>query len=142
MNCIQPSAPAEETLRLVPKAVSIRLIPARTAGPCGPSRYSAAARRYIGIRTGGTPVAAQLELGREGIASAAAGLGTASAPSEPSAAGASSAPSPAGSLEPSPAATPPSAGGAVGAAAGGARVVPCCTEAGANAPAGSSSVAP
>ena len=37
MNCIQPTAPAEETLRLVPKAVSISLIPASTAGPCGPS---------------------------------------------------------------------------------------------------------
>ena len=30
MNCIQPSAPAVETLRLVPKAVSIRLIEAST----------------------------------------------------------------------------------------------------------------
>ncbi len=30
MNCIQPIAPAEETLRLVPKAVSIRLIEAST----------------------------------------------------------------------------------------------------------------
>ena len=32
MNCIQPIAPAEEVLRLVPKAVSISLIPARIAG--------------------------------------------------------------------------------------------------------------
>ena len=32
MNCIQPIAPAEETLRLVPKAVSTSLIPASTAG--------------------------------------------------------------------------------------------------------------
>src|SRR4029453_15142006 len=31
MNCIQPSAPAEETFRLVPKAVSILLIPASTS---------------------------------------------------------------------------------------------------------------
>ncbi len=31
MNCIQPTAPAVETLRLVPKAVSIRLIPASTS---------------------------------------------------------------------------------------------------------------
>ena len=30
MNCIQPWAPAEETLRLVPKAVSILLMPAST----------------------------------------------------------------------------------------------------------------
>ena len=30
MNCIQPRAPAVETLRLVPKAVSIRLIEAST----------------------------------------------------------------------------------------------------------------
>ena len=29
MNCIQPTAPAVETLRLVPNAVSIRLIEAR-----------------------------------------------------------------------------------------------------------------
>ena len=32
MNCIQPTAPAEETLRLVPKAVSISLIAASTLG--------------------------------------------------------------------------------------------------------------
>ena len=31
MNCIQPRAPAEETFRLVPNAVSIRLIDARTS---------------------------------------------------------------------------------------------------------------
>ena len=30
MNCIQPSAPAEETFRLVPKAVSILLMEAST----------------------------------------------------------------------------------------------------------------
>ena len=30
MNCIQPIAPADETFRFVPKAVSIRLIEART----------------------------------------------------------------------------------------------------------------
>ena len=30
-NCIQPTAPAVETLRLVPKAVSIRLIAASTS---------------------------------------------------------------------------------------------------------------
>jgi hypothetical protein len=31
MNCIHPTAPAVETLRLVPKAVSILLIPASTS---------------------------------------------------------------------------------------------------------------
>jgi hypothetical protein len=43
MNCIQPIAPAEETLVLEPKAVSISLMPASTAAPCGPSAYAVAA---------------------------------------------------------------------------------------------------
>src|SRR5664279_5273905 len=80
MNCIQPSAPAEETLRLVPKAVSTSLMPARTAGPCGPSPYFAAACWKIGISTGGTPAEAQVELGSEGIASAVEGVGAGVAP--------------------------------------------------------------
>ncbi len=44
MNCIQPSAPAEEGPRLVPKPVSTALIPARTAAPWDPSPYCAEAR--------------------------------------------------------------------------------------------------
>src|SRR5262245_52236259 len=132
MNCIQPTAPAEETLRLVPKAVSISLIPASTAGPCGPRSYAAAARWYMGIRIGGTPLAEQLEAGSEGIAKAAEGLGMARAPAELSGAGAAASSSSAASGPvPSPALTPPLAGaaalagGAVGT--GGARAVPCCT---------------
>jgi hypothetical protein len=44
MNCIQPTAPAEEGPWLAPNAVSISLIAARIDGPAGPSPYAFAAR--------------------------------------------------------------------------------------------------
>src|SRR3954451_15983276 len=49
-NCIQPTAPALETLRLVPKPVSILLIEASTSQGMP---YSAPQAWYIGSRKGG-----------------------------------------------------------------------------------------
>src|SRR5690349_12993537 len=117
MNCIQPTAPAEEGPRLVPKAVSTALIPARIAGPCGPSPYLAEALWKSGIRTGGTPLIAQLEAGSEGIAKVPAG-GAAVAPTGVSASLLSGCepPVPDFSL---PALTPPVGGGVCVAGGGG-----------------------
>src|SRR3954447_12914064 len=120
MNCIQPSAPAEDGPRLVPKAVSTALIPARIAGPCGPSPYRAEARGEIGISTGGTPLIAQLEAGSEGIAKVP-GLGAGLAPAGVSV---SAPPAPL----PLPAPTPPLGGGVwVAGGGGGTSVAPCLT---------------
>ena len=43
MNCIQPSAPADEGPRFWPKPLSISLIAARIEGPAGPRSYAWAA---------------------------------------------------------------------------------------------------
>src|SRR3954447_21644901 len=124
MNCIQPSAPAEEGPRLVPKAVSTALIPARIAGPCGPSPYWAEARWEIGISTGGTPLIAQLEDGSEGIAKVP-GVGALVAPTSVSV---STPPAVAELPFPLPALTPPLGGGVwVAGGSGGTSVAPCLT---------------
>ncbi len=60
MNCIQPSAPAEETFRFVPKAVSILLMPART---CQGIPYSVPQDWKIGSRKGGISKESITELG-------------------------------------------------------------------------------
>ena len=117
MNCIQPTAPAEEGPRLVPKAVSIALIPARIAGPWGPSPYWSEAalvdrdqdRRHAVDRAarGGQRGDREDAGGGRGGRSARGGSVSASA------SGASA------STPPSPASTPPLGGGDSVAGAGG-----------------------